>query len=190
MTSTLILEPQQKTYTVEEYFEFEKQSEIRHEYVNGRLIAMPGESLPNIKISQNCFRTLADLFEDRGCETYIFNAKTVVNIKNRYRYPDVVVTCEREPDSRMVQFPSLLVEVLSAGTEHIDKGDKLHEYRALPTVQYYLMVASDKVHVTVHSRKDNQWIRKEYAALTDVIALPFFDTSLPLSKIYRGLGFK
>lgn len=189
MTSTLILEPRQKTYTVEEYFEFEKHSEIRHEYVNGRLIAMPGESLPNIEISQNCFRTLADLFEDKGCKTYIFNAKTAVNIKSRYRYPDVVVTCEHEPDLRMVQFPSLLVEVLSEGTQHVDKGDKLREYSAMSTVQYYLMVASDKVHVTVHSRKDNQWVKKEYKMLEDTIPLPFFDTTLPVSKIYKGLGF-
>ena len=190
MTSTLILEPRQKTYTVEEYFEFEKQSEIRHEYVDGKLIAIPGELLPNIEISQNCFRTLADLFEDRGCETYIFNAKMAVNINNRYRYPDVVVTCEPEPDLRMVQFPSLVVEVLSNGTEHVDKGDKLREYRTLPTVQYYLMVASDKVRVTVHSRKDNQWVRKEYSALNDIIPLPFFDTNLPVNRIYKGLSFK
>ena len=189
MAPVLTLEAPQKTYTVEEYFEFEKHSEIRHEFVNGKLIAMPGELLPNIKISQNCFKTLDALFEDKGCETYIFNAKTSVNIDNRYRYPDVVVTCQKEPDMRMVQFPSLLVEVLSEGTEHVDKGDKLREYQTMPTVQYYLLVSSEKAHVTVYSRKDKQWSRKEYSKMNEAIPLPFFNTELPLSRIYKGLGF-
>ncbi len=189
MTATLILEPQQKIYTIEEYFEFEKHSEIRHEYVDGKLIAMPGELLPNIKISQNCFRALDDLFENKGCDTYIFNAKMAVNINNRYRYPAVVVTCQKEPDIRMIQFPSLVVEVLSEGTKHVDKGDKLKEYRTLSTVQYYLLVDSEKAEVTVYSRKDKQWAHKIYTELDDVIPLPFYDVQLPLKKLYKGLEF-
>ncbi len=189
MTATLKLEPQQKIYTVEEYFEFEKQSEIRHEYVNGKLIAMPGELLPNIKISQNCFRILDDIFEDKGCDTYIFNAKMAVNINNRYRYPDVVVTCQKEPDIRMIQFPSLIVEVLSEGTKHVDKVDKLKEYRTLPTVQYYILVDSEKVEVTVYSRKGKQWAHEIYTSLDEIIPLPFYNVQLPLIKMYKGLEF-
>ena len=33
-----------KKYSVEEYFELEKTSEIRHEFINGDIIAMPGDS--------------------------------------------------------------------------------------------------------------------------------------------------
>ena len=189
MTSALILEPQQKIYTVEEYFEFEKQSEIRHEYVNGKLIPMPGELLTNIKISQNYFRLLTDIFEDKGCETYIFNAKMAVNIQNSYRYPDVVVTCQTEPDERVVQFPYLIVEVLSEGTKHVDRGDKLNEYRTLSTLQYYLLVDSERIAVTVYSRKDSHWIKKEYSKIDDTIPLTFFANEIPLKKIYKGLSF-
>ena len=189
MTLALILEASHKTYTVEEYFEFEKHSEIRHEFVDGKVIAMPGELLPNIEISQNCFRTISDLFEDKGCETYIFNAKMAVNINNRYRYPDVVVTCEHEPDLRMIQFPSLVVEVLSEGTQHVDKGDKLREYQSMPTVQYYLLVASDSIQVTLYSRIGKNWQEEMFKTADDSVPLPFFDTNLPLKKIYKGLNF-
>lgn len=38
------LESPIKRYTADEYFELEKSSDIKHEFVNGQIIAMPGES--------------------------------------------------------------------------------------------------------------------------------------------------
>ena len=57
LTDTLVAD---KKYSVEEYFELEKTSEIRHEFINGELIAMPGESKKANKIARKIVRLLED----------------------------------------------------------------------------------------------------------------------------------
>ena len=57
MTSTAIAQ-EDKIYTVEEYFEFEKNSEIRYEYHYGKLLLMPEESITANQIASNCNRNL------------------------------------------------------------------------------------------------------------------------------------
>jgi Uma2 family endonuclease len=180
-----------KIYTVEEYFEIDAISEVKYEFVNGKLIEMPGEPLPNLRIGQNCFKKLSTQLDDKGCETFIFGAKTVVEKKAKYRYPDVVVTCKEEPDERFIQFPSLLLEVLSPGTEGIDKTDKLREYRNIPTVQYYLLVASKEISVQVYTRNGDprKWIFEEFTELDEVIALPHLNVELKLKDVYKGVNF-
>ena len=48
------LESPIKRYTADEYFELEKSSDIKHEFVNGQIIAMPGESKIANTIALNC----------------------------------------------------------------------------------------------------------------------------------------
>ena len=50
----------EKTLSEKEYIDFELQSEIRHEYVNGKLIDMPGETDLHNLIAVNCCLLLKD----------------------------------------------------------------------------------------------------------------------------------
>lgn len=55
--------------------------------------------------------------------------------------PDVVVTCDdRDRDPQLVQFPCLIIEVLSPSTEADDRGKKFAAYRQSPTLQEYVLV--------------------------------------------------
>ena len=58
--------------------------------------------------------------------------------------PDALVHCNVgiSIDSRLVDNPVIIVEVLSPSTEGIDLGIKLESYFALPSVQHYLAVSS------------------------------------------------
>jgi Uma2 family endonuclease len=182
-----------KIYTVEEYFEIDAISEVKYEFVNGKLIEMPGEPIPNVRMTTNCITRLNVQFENNNsdCIAYPFNGKTAVDKKAKFRYPDVVVACKDEPDERFIQFPSLLLEVLSPGTEGIDKTDKLREYRNIPTVQYYLLVASKEISVQVYTRNGDprKWIFEEFTDLEDVIALPHLNVELKVKDIYKGVNF-
>ena len=51
------------TMTVNEYLELEKHSEVRHEYVDGELLAMAGEKKRHNRIAGKIFRLLADIAE-------------------------------------------------------------------------------------------------------------------------------
>ena len=49
----MIPQLEQKTYTITEYLEFEDQAKIRHEYINGDIIAMTGGTTNHNLIAGN-----------------------------------------------------------------------------------------------------------------------------------------
>ena len=178
----------ERMYTVAEYFEFEKNSEERYEYSNGNLIKMPGELLPNITIAQNCLVNLRFSLKNKNCMVYHHVAKLKVGLK-KYRYPDVMVTCEKEPDNRIVQFPSLIIEVLSDGTQKTDRNDKLTEYRQISTLNYYILIEVDTVKVEIYSKEDQKWHYESFENIDQSIHLPLLNTTLSLRDIYENIVF-
>ena len=72
---------------------------------------------------------------------------------NRYRYPDVVVTCEDDADEYMTQAPCAVFEVLSDSTEDVKESEKLEEYLKIPSVQRYVLLRQDRALVMVYARE-------------------------------------
>ena len=64
-----IVKPEQ-FYTVEEYFAFERDSEIKHEYVSGIVVAMAGASRAHNLITGNVAREMGNQLKGQPCETY------------------------------------------------------------------------------------------------------------------------
>jgi hypothetical protein len=84
---------------------------------------------------------------DKPCDVCVSDLRIKVPATGLYTYPDVSVACGRpafEDDTLDTLLnPTLLVEVLSASTEDYDRGTKLKNYRAIPSLGEYLLVASD-----------------------------------------------
>ena len=70
---------QAKIYTVEEYFELEKNALERHEFVNGEIITMPGELKIANEIAGNCYELIRKPLKKRGFLTYSHDIRTVVS---------------------------------------------------------------------------------------------------------------
>jgi Uma2 family endonuclease len=122
--------------TVEEYFELEKKSEIRHEYYNGDVFAMAGSTLNHNRIVGKVRNLLSSLFLPRGCDVFSENVKVKVS-DIYYPYPDVVVTCAPVDISGtyVVQHPTILVEVVSKHSEWRDRRFKLKQYKTIPSLK-------------------------------------------------------
>ncbi|NJN34656.1 MAG: Uma2 family endonuclease [Saprospiraceae bacterium] len=180
-----------KIYTAEEYFELEALTQERIEFVDGKIYVMPGENLTNVKISQNSFIALKSMLDKNDCETYIFNAKTITKKSRKYRYPDVVVTCAPEEDDRFIQNPCLCVEVLSESTEGVDRGVKLREYCAMPSMRHYLLISSEEPSAQLYSRiaESDSWQVSFFDGLDESIPLQYFDCQLSMSDIYKKVTF-
>lgn len=56
-------------------------------------------------------------------------------------------------DARVIDDPTLIIEVLSPSTEAIDRREKLAAYRRIPSVQEYVMVAQDQRSVEIYRRQ-------------------------------------
>jgi len=115
----------EQTVSVQEYLEGEKESPIRHEYVNGYVYAMAGASDRHNRIALNIASRLNQLLIEGPCEVFISDMKLRVS-PNVYYYPDVVVCCDSPPlDAYVRSQPVLIIEVTSPTTQRIDHHEKL-----------------------------------------------------------------
>ena len=60
----------EKIYTVTEYFELEKTSEVKHEFVEGHLIEMPGEKKIANRIAGSLYALLLQLLNQEIFDVY------------------------------------------------------------------------------------------------------------------------
>ena len=182
---------QNRTFmTAAAYLEWEPTQEERYEYWDGEVVAMSGGTRNHNRISGNFFKLLDDALLDRPCDVYIADVKVQVEPGQKYFYPDVVVTCDkRDDDAQFVQFPCLIIEVLSPSTEAIDRGAKFARYRQFSSLQEYVLVQTSQPGVEVFRRNDRgQWVLSEYT-LEDSLHLESIDVEIAIADLYRQVEF-
>jgi Uma2 family endonuclease len=176
-----------KRYTVEEYIELERASDVRHEYVDGQILAMAGEQRRHHKIVRNIARVLDEAADARGCEV----ALEAIKLRTRdtkYRYPDVIVSCAPGDDPYFIENPCFIVEVLSESTANTDHNDKLEEYTRLPSLQRYALVDQTVRRVILYKRTPSGWVLE---ILEDgSFDVPCLETSVNVDQVYAGVPFK
>jgi Uma2 family endonuclease len=177
--------------SAEEYLIWEPTQEERYEYWDGEVVMMSGATRNHNRISFNFSKLLDDALADRSCEVYIVDVKVQVEPGQKYFYPDVVVTCdERDTDPQLVQFPCLIIEVLSPSTEAADRGKKFAKYRQSPTLQEYVLVQVAQSGVEVFRRNEQRkWVLSEYN-LGDILRLESVDVEIAIAPLYRQVQFE
>ncbi len=185
---------QKKYISVEEYFEMEKHSEVRHEYYDGEVFAMAGTSLNHNEIIQNIAGILSPIFRPKGCKV-LFESVKLEAIKHfYYPYPDLMLTCDAEDmDAEyIIKKPTLIIEVLSKSSVLNDRVTKLRRYKNIPSLQYYLIVSQYEFLVESYSRVDasSSWLYDGYEDSSDIINFPKLDFTLSLSAIYEGIKMR
>ena len=180
--------------TVDEFLEWECQQTFRHELVTGRVVQMPGACRPHNRIVLDLARALEDRLHSQACEVFAVEVGVMVNLEGTYTYPDVMVVCGEQkiradaPQSSL-ENPTLLFEVLSPSTEMYDRNQKLEQYRQIPSLLGYILVARDKPHIEANIRSSGDWQYREYAGLDARLHIPTPDCEIPLSEIYRRVSF-
>jgi Uma2 family endonuclease len=174
-------------FTPEEYLALERQVEGRNEYLNGEIFAMTGASRRHNIVTGNIFAALhAQTRKGGTCE--VFASDMRVRVLDLYTYPDVVVACDKprfeDGELDTLLNPVLIVEVLSKSTENYDRGTKFAQYRTLPSLSEYLVLAQDRVHVEHFIREADRWVMTETDDLARTLELPSIGCTLVLSDVY------
>jgi len=179
--------------TVEEYFELENESEIRHEYFDGEVYAMSGTTFNHNDIVDNIRSALKRFFRPQGCRAFAESVKLKVS-DICYLYPDVVVTCAAKDISgtHIVEHPIVLVEVISRTSNVRDRGFKLKQYKTIPSLQYYLLVSQVGHWVELHSRLEGSdlWTCRSFENIEDIVRFDAFDFEISLKSIYENINFE
>lgn len=120
-------------FTSDEYLSLERCSDTRHEYLDGFVYAMAGESPEHSTIYFNLAGTVHAQLKGSSCRGYSPNMKVRNDPENLYSYPDLAIVCG-EPmyhDTRrdVVVNPTAVFEVLSPSTQKYDRGERSLRYR-------------------------------------------------------------
>jgi Uma2 family endonuclease len=181
----------------EEYLAWEAKQDLKHEYENGKIIAMTGGTIPHSQITANFSALLIPHLRGKGCKVAVSDAK-VTTKSGKYYYPDLVVTCDRRDRfaDDFWQYPSLIAEVLSPSTEARDRGIKQQNYMLIDTMQTYILITPDCPRIEIYQRRDRAWEYLSIAIeLTDfdsndpVIHIASLDLQFPLSLLYENIDF-
>ncbi|NJK53353.1 MAG: Uma2 family endonuclease [Leptolyngbyaceae cyanobacterium SU_3_3] len=178
-------------FTPEEYLDIERLSPIKHEYIDGQILAMAGASKAHVIITGNLSALILNHLRGTGCISYATDMKVRLPASRLFYYPDLAVTCNEEDKNSNEDFilhPKLLIEVLSDSTEAFDHGDKFADYKAIAEFEEYLLVHQNQVLVERFQRRaDNLWVPTIYRS-GDMIELTSIGFSCPISDLYTNLS--
>lgn len=175
---------------VEDYIESEKTSPVRHEYIGGVLYAMAGASDEHIALCLNLAAVLRDHLKGSPCRVQISEGKVRLRAADEdiFYYPDLMVICDpRDKDRYFKRFPKVLIEVLFESTETTDRREKFLSYRQIETLEEYVLVAQDKMEVTVFQRA-NHWQPEILTRPDQLLRLPSLKFSRSLREVYDGVN--
>jgi len=177
------------------YLEWEADQEERHEYENGKLIAIGGSSRAHNKITSNLHGLIWMFFREAEGVMNVYQADMRVHypLSDKYYYPDLVLTkgeehyLENAPDTLLN--PLMLIEVLSDSTAARDRGPKFEAYRTIDSLREYVLVAQDQYQVEGFYRNDaGEWIiREPEAGLDRAFSFITLDLKLKLKEVYQGV---
>jgi Uma2 family endonuclease len=182
-------------YSLEEYFELDKNAEGNFEYFDGEIFEMSGVSPSHARIERNLLvKTSPQAFKN-GCEAFPSNLRVRVPMLPTYRYPDLTVACGKVEfveigGLQCLVNPSLIVEVLSESTERYDENEKFRQYKSIESFVEYLLISSTEKVVMLYQKHNGRfWLRSDYET-GESFHLNTLDFDINVEDLYQGVEFK
>jgi Uma2 family endonuclease len=141
-------------------------------------------------VKGNLVHLLKGAFAKRPCRVYDSDMKVKIEATGLNTFPDASIVCGRprfknEKRTTLLN-PEAIFEVLSEGTEAYDRGEKFWNYRHLPALGTFVLVATTQPLVEVFERaEDGSWNMTPFDGLDATMRLRHFDVELPLMAIYE-----
>lgn len=179
--------------TVGEYIAFEESADVRHEFINGNLIPMPGITLDHNTICMNIVQALRALLKQHALSGYrVFqeNVKVQITSERDYTYPDVMLTQdERDVESDyIIKYPTVIFEVLSKSSRIEDSTDKFIRYKQIESLRDYILVDSEKMIVEVRTKTESgAWEATSYLQSDGLFPVPSVGLDLAFDEVYDGV---
>lgn len=189
------LPPALAVFTPEEYLDLERISEIRHEFLDGTVYAMAGESLTHNAICFNLAGALHPQLRETNCRGFSPNMKVRGGEAGLYAYPDLAVFCGEalfhDKHGDVLLNPTVIFEVLSRSTQTYDRGEKFERYKSIETLRDYVLVSQDRPRLEHFSRQpDGTWSHVELDGADAALTLDSINCRVALADIYDRINFE
>jgi Uma2 family endonuclease len=184
--------------SVEEFFALrERDPSHRYEYIDGYIYMMSGGRPRHSAIGSNLNRIIGNHLLNSPCVTHDSDACVMVAAE-RYVCPDLTVSCDpRDSDENddedkltVLQYPCLVIEVLSQSTKSFDRGAKFELYKDVPTIQEYVVIETKAPpKVLVYRREQIDFWTIRILNLDSKIELTSIGLRFPVADIYDKTRF-
>ena len=186
---TVRMLPKNKTYTPAQYLTLEEMALEKHEYLDGRMRQLTPSSANHSLIKGNIVMALGGFCKRRRYEILATGMRLRVTRDQFFTYPDVMLFRGRvellEGRDDVVVNPRLIVEVASPASRVYDRGRKFDLYRAIATLQDYIVIDEQRPQVEyLHRLADDTWELEEYGEMKDIVKFHAITFALPIAEIY------
>ncbi|MBI3182848.1 MAG: Uma2 family endonuclease [Myxococcales bacterium] len=183
--------PSHHRYTWEQYIAIERDSPIKHEFLDGEIFAMAGGTPEHAALAAAVIGELGAQLEGKPCRVYTSDLRVKVLASGLATYPDAAVICgelQRDPlDKNSAVNPVVLVEVTSDSTEGYDRGEKFEHSRQMPSVSEYVLASHREPLVEVFRRGPSKWARLE-ARSGARVRLESIGCELAVDRLFAGIA--
>ena len=179
----------------DEYLAFERNSDLKHEYIDGEVFAMAGASRYHNLMSVNVITTLRNQTKGSDCSVYPADMRVKILPLSEYTYPDISLICGEAEFAEGVfdslVNPLVIIEVLSPSTEGYDRGKKFQKYRHMPSLQEYILIAHDSPRIErYYLNNAGNWELTDIMGLDNTLKLASVPYELALSDVCDLVKFE
>jgi Uma2 family endonuclease len=186
--------------TPEQYLAFERAAFERHEWLDGLIYAMAGESPNHSIICSNINAELNLQLRGKDCTVFSPNMKVYAafrpteSLKGLFAYPDTMVVCGtpifHDDHQDVITNPKVIIEVLSKSTSRYDHEEKFERYAQNKSLTDYLLVSQKRAQIQHYVRKPRgRWEITVETKLSANVVIASIKCRLKLANIYDRIKF-
>ncbi len=182
-------------FSDDDYLEFERFAQEKHEFCDGSVYAMAGESPEHSTICFNLYTTVGSQLRGKRCRGFSPNMKVATSEAGLFAYPDLAVVCDEprffDEKRDVITNPIVIFEVISPSTEHYDRGEKFLRYtNFIESLEDYVLIYQKKPFIEHFAKKRNSgWVKTEIEGLGEVLNLGSIGCEVPMAELYELVDF-
>ncbi len=182
-------------FSVEGYLDFERDQLDRHEFLDGNVYAMAGESPNHSTICFNLNTIIGLQLRGKRCRGFSPNMKVATNEKGLFSYPDLAIVCGQpkyhDKKSDVLTNPTVIFEVLSPSTENYDRGEKFLRYvNGIESLTDYISISQSTPFVEHFQKQPNgEWEKTETSGFDALLKIDSIKCEIPLAELYELVEF-
>ena len=177
--------------TPEEFLIWNAGRDGKREFVLGKVVELEiGASRDHSRI---CTFVMLELTKSVSLDSFdIGTCQFAVRTHDGVRFADVLAVA-KTPEARgtdlIARHPVFLAEVLSPDSVGRDFGEKVEDYKRLPTLLHYLILSQDEPRAWLWSRIGGGWFGPAMASGREgSIDLSGLGSRIKLANLYRGIA--
>lgn len=179
--------------SIEDYLKMEIQAVVKHEYFEEEIFALSGSKVRHNSIAANLLVAKANRLKGKKCKPFRSDQRIHIPSNTLFTYPGISIICGEIitliNDDYNGMNPTVIMEMLSKSTKNYDRGGKFILYRDIPTLQQYIMVDSETIHIEAFRWNENDhWELEEYISPADNLIIKAIGERIALTEIYNGVG--